>query len=154
MPSSTRIHQQGFTLIELMIVVAIIGILSAVAIPAYQDYTKRAHVSEGLNMASGVKAAVSEYYASEGSWPTSNAMAGLDNTLTGNAVKSVDIQLDGSILMTYNSKVIDDAKLILKPTASNGAIQWVCAAVSGSGMKTAYLPSNCRNTATITPASP
>ena len=137
-----------------MIVVAIIGILSAVAIPAYQDYTKRAHVSEGLNMASGVKAAVSEYYASEGIWPTSNESAGLDNTLTGNAVSGVTIQADGSILMTFNAKVLDGAKLLLKPTASSGAIQWTCASVSGSGMKTAYLPSNCRNVATASPASP
>ncbi len=154
MHSGKQFNGQGFTLIELMIVVAIIGILSAVAIPAYQDYTKRAHVSEGLNMASGVKAAVSEYYASEGIWPTSNEMAGLDNSLQGNAVKSVAVQSDGSILMTYNSKVIDDAQLLLKPTATNGAIQWTCAAVSSSGMKTAYLPSNCRNsTATATPTT-
>ena len=150
MQAGYRADQYGFTLIELMIVIAIVGILSAVAIPAYQDYTKRAHVSEGLNMASGVKAAVSEYYASEGIWPSSNAEAGLDNTLTGNAVKDVSIQSDGSIVMTFSNKVLDDAKLVLIPTASSGAIQWTCAAVSGSGMKTAYLPSNCRNTAPST----
>ena len=152
MQAGYRADQYGFTLIELMIVIAIVGILSAVAIPAYQYYIKRAHVSEGLNMASGVKTTVSEYYASEGTWPTSNAMAGLDSGLTGNAVKSVSIQSDGSILMTFNNKVLDDAQLILKPTASSGAIQWTCASVSTSGMKTAYLPSNCRNTAT--PSSP
>ncbi|OQX40139.1 MAG: prepilin-type N-terminal cleavage/methylation domain-containing protein [Oceanospirillales bacterium LUC14_002_19_P2] len=152
MLSRTRIHQQGFTLIELMIVVAIIGILSAVAIPAYQDYTKRAHVSEGLNMASGVKAAVTEYYASEGTWPTSNESAGLDNTLQGNAVTSVSVQNDGSILITYNIKVASGAQLLLQPSYSNGAIQWKCARVTTSTMKAKFLPSNCRNhTATPSP---
>ena len=69
--------QKGFTLIELMIVVAIIGVLAAIAIPAYQDYTIRAQVSEGLTLASGAKAAVSEYYMNHGAWPTDNAVAGL-----------------------------------------------------------------------------
>ena len=62
--------QQGFTLIELMIVVAIIGILAAVAIPSYQDYTKRAHVSEGMALAGAAKTGVAEYYSSEGTYPT------------------------------------------------------------------------------------
>ncbi len=65
--------QQGFTLIELMIVVAIIGILAAIAIPAYQDYTIRAKVSEGLNLASAAKTSVAEYRVTNGAWPTSNA---------------------------------------------------------------------------------
>ena len=64
--------QQGFTLIELMIVVAIIGILAAVAIPAYQDYTIRAQVSEGLTLAGQAKSAVSEYYSEHGAWPNGN----------------------------------------------------------------------------------
>jgi type IV pilus assembly protein PilA len=64
--------QQGFTLIELMIVVAIIGILAAIAIPAYQDYTIRAQVSEGMSLASGARTAVSEAYQSTGNWPADN----------------------------------------------------------------------------------
>ncbi|MCK5895004.1 MAG: pilin [Endozoicomonadaceae bacterium] len=140
--------QQGFTLIELMIVAAIIGILSAVAIPAYQDYTKRAHVTEGLSLASGVKAAVAEYYSSVGLWPVSNAVAGLDASIAGHAVKSVLIGVatggaaTGTITIVYNEKVADDGTLILQPTATGGAISWDCSA--GTGMSGKYLPVNCR----------
>src|SRR5210317_1747821 len=83
--------QQGFTLIELMIVVAIIGILAAIAIPAYQDYTIRAQVSEGLNLSSGAKAAVTEYYMDRGSYPTDNVLAGLSTaaSIDGKYVVSV-----------------------------------------------------------------
>ena len=70
--------QKGFTLIELMIVVAIIGILAAIAIPAYQDYTVRSQVTEGLNLASDLKAAVAETFAQTGSWPADNSALGLD----------------------------------------------------------------------------
>ena len=100
--------QQGFTLIELMIVVAIIGILAAVAIPAYQDYTVRAQVTEGLSLASGAKTAVSEYWASNGSLPTDNATAGMrDSTdIRGNNVESVDFT--GTLVeITFSANAID-----------------------------------------------
>ncbi|OQX36729.1 MAG: prepilin-type N-terminal cleavage/methylation domain-containing protein [Oceanospirillales bacterium LUC14_002_19_P2] len=137
------VKQQGFTLIELMIVVAIIGILSAIAIPAYQDYTKRAHVTEGLNLASGVKAAVAEYYATEGAWPLNNSSAGLDASITGNSVTSVVVAND-TITITYNTKVDSGSPTLkLKATPNASSITWQCGGNS-STINSKYLPANCR----------
>ncbi len=83
--------QQGFTLIELMVVVSCIGILSSLAIPAYQDYTIRAQVAEGLNLSAGVKVAIVEYFVTNGDWPENNNKASLAklNEIKGNYVRSV-----------------------------------------------------------------
>ena len=147
--------QQGFTLIELMIVVAIIGILAAIAIPAYQDYTIRAQVSEGLNLAAGAKAAVTEFYQDRGAFPADNAGAGLSaaNTIAGNYVSQVAVA-KGQITVTYldnppaqkANNAITKATLILSPLTTAGAVDWNCRGgnILGAAGNAKWLPNACR----------
>ena len=160
--------QKGFTLIELMIVVAIIGILAAIAIPAYQDYTIRAQVTEGLNLAAAVKAGVSESYANTGKWPTDITTLGGDTTKPPSGKYVTGIVVDtGTIEITYGGQAntnIATKVLALQPRVStNGDVIWLCGLNTGStinpaptdpssGASTAvtttvlpkYLPQNCR----------
>jgi type IV pilus assembly protein PilA len=137
--------QQGFTLIELMIVVAIIGILAAVAIPAYQDYTVRAQVTEGLSLASAAKTAVSEFFAARGgALPDSNQSAGIaaSSSITGNNVSSVEISGSGVITVTFSGGPKIDGKTIdLTPQEQGGALVWDC---TGGDLEDNYRPSSCR----------
>jgi type IV pilus assembly protein PilA len=159
--------QKGFTLIELMIVVAIIGILAAIAIPAYQDYTIRAQVTEGLNLADAVKTSVAEYYANNGTWPVGlvgpNPALGYTNDPSGKYVADITV-LTGTIQITYglqaNANLTAFPLLDLRPRLSlNGDVVWVCGthvapagvvdpAVPSTGDTTSvvnkYLPQNCR----------
>ena len=98
--------QQGFTLIELMIVVAIIGILAAIAIPAYQDYTIRAQVSEGMNLAAAAKAAVAETYLNRGVAPADRTAAGMTANATDTEGKYVDQVnvTNGEIIIRYGNE--------------------------------------------------
>ena len=138
--------QQGFTLIELMIVVAIIGILAAVAIPAYQDYTKRANVTEGLSLAGASKTALTEYFNSNNKFNVLPGSVGLATaaSIKGNAVRSVDVATLGLITITYNTKVISGGTLVLSATTGAGGVQWKCKAPSTSTVKAQWLPSSCR----------
>jgi len=142
--------QQGFTLIELMIVVAIIGILAAIAIPAYQDYTIRAQVSEGLSLSGGAKAAVSEYFQDVGEWPATNGVAGLSTAadIEGKYVQSVTVE-DGVLTVLYRNAAptndnIRAAEITLTPTDNNGSISWECAGGNILDSNDKWLPSACR----------
>ncbi len=133
--------QQGFTLIELMIVVAIIGILAAVAIPAYQDYTIRAKVSEGVGLAAAAKTAVSEFYLSRNTWPADNGEAGMASTISSQYVSALTVN-DGDITAAMAAQPLGaTGSLIFVPTFSNSTVQWSCTSSTVEGK---YLPANCR----------
>ncbi|HEZ9921770.1 TPA: pilin [Neisseria gonorrhoeae] len=165
--------QKGFTLIELMIVIAIVGILAAVALPAYQDYTARAQVSEAILLAEGQKSAVTEYYLNHGEWPKDNTSAGVASSgeIKGKYVKSVTVE-KGVVTATMKSdgvnKEIQGKKLSLWAKRENGSVKWFCGqpvkrddnagtnddvtddAGTDNGGKgkidTKHLPSTCRDT--------
>ncbi|MGT9711733.1 pilin [Neisseria meningitidis] len=160
--------QKGFTLIELMIVIAIVGILAAVALPAYQDYTARAQVSEAILLAEGQKSAVTEYYLNHGEWPSDNSAAGVasSSTIKGKYVKEVTVAkgvITATMLSSGVNKEIQGKKLSLWAKRQDGSVKWFCgqpvtrAAKAGTNndevtadgtndkIDTKHLPSTCRD---------
>ncbi|HEZ4650955.1 TPA: pilin [Neisseria meningitidis] len=158
--------QKGFTLIELMIVIAIVGILAAVALPAYQDYTARAQVSEAILLAEGQKSAVTEYYLNHGEWPANNSDAGVASAsdIKGKYVQSVEVKngvVTATMLSTGVNNEIKGKKLSLWAKRQNGSVKWFCgqpvtrndtatdvAAANGKtadNINTKHLPSTCRD---------
>jgi type IV pilus assembly protein PilA len=140
-------RQVGFTLIELMIVVAIIAILAAIALPAYQDYTIRAQVSEGITLADGAKAAVWDFISFHGTLPTDNTSAGLvgATSITGKYVTQVNVS-GGKIAATFgnNANTAITSKIIqLSPKTQSGSIEWTCSSPA-AGINGRYLPTVCR----------
>ncbi|EPI1661982.1 pilin [Neisseria gonorrhoeae] len=158
--------QKGFTLIELMIVIAIVGILAAVALPAYQDYTARAQVSEAILLAEGQKSAVTEYYLNHGIWPKDNTSAGVASpasNIKGKYVQKVKVE-KGVVTATMASsnvnKEIKGKRLSLWAKRQDGSVKWFCgqpvtrgagkadvAADATAGIDTKHLPSTCRDAA-------
>ena len=137
-----------------MIVVAIIGILAAVAIPQYQNYVARAQVAEGLALASGAKTAIAEYRSTTGEWPTNNKEAGLaedPEDISGKYVKSVywnaDNEASAFLHIVFSDKAhenIADGILSLEALGSGGSISWACYGDATSPDITDYLPSSCK----------
>ncbi|HEZ5316343.1 TPA: pilin [Neisseria meningitidis] len=158
--------QKGFTLIELMIVIAIVGILAAVALPAYQDYTARAQVSEAILLAEGQKSAVTEYYLNHGIWPGGNSDAGVasSSTIKGKYVQKVEVNngvVTATMLSSGVNKEIQGKKLSLWAKRQAGSVKWFCgqpvtrnnakandevtAANGTDKIDTKHLPSTCRD---------
>ena len=140
------IKQKGFTLIELMVVVAIIGVLSAIAIPQYQNYVARAQVAEGFSLVASGKMAVAEYYNENGTFPKDNAAArlGAANTIIGKYVGSVTVDT-GKLTVAFNTTTAHDSlqgkNFVLTPKDNGGSISWSC----GVGtVGTDYLPNSCQ----------
>jgi type IV pilus assembly protein PilA len=138
--------QKGFTLIELMIVVAIIGILAAIAIPAYSDYTKRAKVTELVTAASACKASVSEFFQAQGAFPADIDEAGCSSTAT-DKIASITLGANDGVITVASAITGVSGNYVLEPTetvASSGVLEWTCNTAAGTTIDDKYRPANCR----------
>ena len=133
--------QKGFTLIELMIVVAIIAVLAAIAVPQYRNYTARAQATEGLTLASSAKTGIAEFQDNNGTWPTNNSDAGIEEPadITGAYVSSVTVS-SNEIAIVFNSGVHSGNTITLTATDQGGSISWACASTTISDNQ---LPTIC-----------
>ena len=145
--------QQGFTLIELMIVVAIIAILAAIAISQYQDYVIRSQVSEGSALADGVKTSMAEFQQNKGYWPDANSSAGLaaPASITGSYLDNVDVSLNtGKVTVQFGKKAnpkITQAgsdTLVFSAYDNGGSISWTCTTAAGTTIDAKYRAASCR----------
>jgi type IV pilus assembly protein PilA len=157
--------QKGFTLIELMIVIAIIGILAAIAIPAYQNYIIRSEVTEGMSLAGNFQVSVAEFYQNNGTFPTGVAalptatQIGMPGASVGKYVSAVSVDANGNVFATYsgsqaNTKILGKALYFNVGTDTNGDVAWVCGtqvaptgvtlvAAGATTVPAQYLPSGC-----------
>jgi type IV pilus assembly protein PilA len=138
--------QKGFTLIELMIVVAIIGILAAIAIPAYQDYTIRAQISEGMNLAAAAKAAVAETYLNRGTSPGNRTQAGMTANATdtsGKYVQQVEVD-NGVVEITYgfeaNQAILNQTLFLVPYVTGDNSVAWRCGGADQPQGNTSLMP--------------
>ena len=151
---------KGFTLIELMIAIAIVGILLSLAVPAYQDYTVRAKIAEAMSLAGSMKIMIGEHYVSEGELPESADEAGIDTSVTSDYVSGVEYERSaadkqkktpaaGNLKITLDQNVGGEAGgkvLLLKAAAAAGVLKWECGTDGDKNkrLESKYLPAQCR----------